>query len=178
MLDSIAKGEFVSRAKSLKEMLKDLQRASERRAECERRLARLAQENFGDAIKAARIVERTRKEADSPEFAIPRKRALLKASGLLPTQGGRAIPALLDAAATERVVRAADVRVRDLLTGRANEKLARARGGRPWEYITYESLGRWEKQEENIHRSPGRIVDGPAARTCLSGLSVTRPRRR
>jgi len=137
----------VSRAKSLKDMARSLQSAIEGRAECERRLARLARRNFGDAAKAAQIVERIKTEADSREFAVPRERRLFSASGLLPTEGGPPIAALLDAAAAERVARSADVRVRDLRTGRADEKLAQARGNRSWEEITYESLGYWEKQD-------------------------------
>jgi hypothetical protein len=124
----LTKGNFVSRAKSLKDMARSLQSAIEGRAECERRLARLARRNFGDAAKAAQIVERIKTEADSREFAVPRKRRLFSASGLLPTEGGPPIAALLDAAAAERVARSADVRVRDLRTGRADEKLAQARG--------------------------------------------------
>jgi hypothetical protein len=128
-------------------MLEGFQGASELRAERQRRLAQLARKNFGDPTKAARIAERITQEADSPSFAIPRKRALLKAWGLLPTSGGPPIPALLDAAAAERVGRSADVRVRDLRSGRADEKLARARGDRSWEEITYASLKRFTKQD-------------------------------
>jgi hypothetical protein len=131
----------VSRAKSLnlKEMLDGFQRAGELRAERERRLAQLARKIFGNPTKAERIAERIRQEADSRSFAIPRRRALHEALGFLPS-GGPLIPALLDAAAAERVARSANVRVRDLRTGRANEKLRRARGNRSWEEITYASL--------------------------------------
>jgi len=128
-------------------MLEGFQRASELRVEREGRLAQLARKIFGNPTKAARIAERIRQEADSPSFANPRRRALHKALGFLPTSGGPLIPALLDAAAAERVARSANVRVRDLRTGRANEKLRRARGNRSWDEITYDSLGRWKKQD-------------------------------
>jgi hypothetical protein len=129
-------------------MLEGLRSASARRADCERRLAEAAAQRLGDQTKAVRVVERMKATADSDEFAIPRKCRLLRAIGLSPTHAVPAIPAaLLDAAAVERVARSADVRVRDLRTDRANEKFRRARGNRSWDEITWQSLGRWEKQD-------------------------------
>ena|SRR3989442_344731 len=142
-----SKGKFVSRVKSLKDKVEGLRRTSDQRAECERRLAKLAQQCFDDQVKATSLVERIKTAADSREFAIPRNRRLWGALGLLPTYGGPPTTTLLNAATAERVVRSANVRVRDLRTGRADEKLRLARGNRSWEEITYENLGRWEKQD-------------------------------
>ena len=129
-------------------MVEDLRRACARRADCERRLAEAAAQSLGNQERAARVVERMKATADSHEFAILRKCRLLRAIGLSPTHVGPAIPAaLLDAAAVERVARAADVRLRDLWTDSSNEKFRRARGNRSWDEITWQSLGRWEKQD-------------------------------
>jgi hypothetical protein len=142
-LYSRAKGKYLSRAKSLKDMVKRFAIATERRAQCEGRLARIARETFSDPATAIRIRERITKEADKPEF----KGRRLQQLGLQQTLAAPLIPPLLDAAAAESVARSADVRVRDLRSDRASEKLAQARGNRSWDEITYERLGRWEQQD-------------------------------
>ncbi len=131
----------MSRDKCLKHMVECFKRASERRAECERRLAQLAGDHF-DPARATQIVEWISKEAEKPEF---RRRRLEELE--LSTQGGPLIRALLDAEAVLQVARSAHVRVRDLRSGRADKKFAQARGNRSWDEITYADLGRWEQQD-------------------------------
>ncbi len=109
---------------------------------------RAAKRAMGNAEKGERYLEEVRALAD--KWKSRRILALMRERNRLPS-GAPAAPLLVDAAAALTIAQKADVRVRDVLTGRADEKLRAVRAAAGisarWDSPIYEKLRWWDRKD-------------------------------